>query len=144
MSGQASEQVNRLLNKGFTIKISEVVAGEFLGMVALPYKKLSDSLPSRLVELVKTKKGIIIYRLDKKQLGRLTDLVSYIKGKIKGAKDRGIDGTDVLILAYSIVDRECRGLVTFDEALINSKSLKDLVKDRVKDRKTYTITDRPP
>jgi len=58
-------------------------------------------------------------------------------------EERGIGATDVLIVAYSIVDRWCRGLLTFDQNLINSRGLKDLVSKHVKDRKGYIISDEP-
>lgn len=35
---------------------------------------------------------------------------------------------DAFILAYSMGEQECRGLLTFDSELINSKTLKDLIK----------------
>ena len=55
-----------------------------------------------------------------------------------------VEATDVLIVAYSLVDRRCKGLLTFDQNLIDSRSLKELIDECAQDRKGYTITDQPP
>lgn len=97
----------------------------------------STSLLTELYDLCRTNR-IEIYHLDKEGLGRFTDLVNRIRGR-----ERYIEATDTLIVAYSIADKECRGLLTFDRNLIDSKYLKDLIAKHVRDRKGYTITDQP-
>ena len=81
---------------------------------------------------------IELHRLDKRSLGRFTDLVNRIK-----KRDPYIEAMDVLIVAYSMIDKKCRSLLTFEGKLINSRSLKDLIFEHIQDRKGYTITDRP-
>ena len=119
--------------------MSEVAVGEFLEVAA--FKDLAVS-PDDLLREIKDKK-IIVCRLNKRQLGRYTDLVNKIRSKItKSRKDRQIDATDIQILACSMVDKECKGLLTFDGPLINSKTLETLIKEHIQDRR-YVVTDYP-
>jgi hypothetical protein len=84
-------------------------------------------------------KSISICNIPMKRLGRFVDLVSKIK-----SKNQRIDSNDILILACSISDKECKGLLTFDQELIYSKEIDYVVRSHVSDRKNFTITDRPP
>jgi predicted nucleic acid-binding protein len=137
----ASQSIEHLLYNGYLIEVSEVVVGEFMKVLVDKKGELGTSPTNLLSELYTfcTHSGVELYRLDAKRLGRFTDLVNRIK-----KKERYIEATDVLIVAYSIVDRRCKGLLTFDQNLINSRSLKELIDECAQDRKGYTITDQPP
>lgn len=137
-SRQAREVVNRLQNIGYGIRISQVAVGELLEMMVRK-PELRD-LTEGFFSFITSKKDVTVYRLKREDLGRFTALVNHIKGKIKG-EERKIDGTDVQIVACSMVDRECRGLFTFDDKLITSKAIKDVIFDHVRNRKRYSITD---
>jgi len=76
--------------------------------------------------------------LDKQHLGRYADLVNKIR-----TADPYIDSTDVLVVAHSMVDKECRGLLTFDGQVITSMGLKGVINQHLKDRKSFKITDDP-
>lgn len=132
---RASEVVHRLLSKQYIIRFSQVALGEFIDV--LTKEGLHVTLGD-LLDFLNPSRGFEVFRLDRRGIGRFTDLVNMIK-----RKDRYIEPTDVLILAYSIADRDCRGLLTFERKLIDSKSLKDLIGKHAQDRKRFTITDYP-
>jgi len=110
-----------------------IAAGEFVKVMA---EKGDEHCLSHFRKLVRDK-TILVSPLEKRRLGRFTDLVNQLK------KAEYLAGsTDVLIAAQSMADRECRGLLTFEDRLIHSMSLKDIIRTSVRDRK-FNITDDP-
>jgi predicted nucleic acid-binding protein len=71
-----------------------------------------------------------------------SDLEQFLKlaCEIKNA-DYGLEPSDALIIAQSLVDAKCRGLLTFDGDMMASVGVKDVVR---KHRAGFVITDKPP
>ncbi|MCD6511086.1 MAG: PIN domain-containing protein [Thaumarchaeota archaeon] len=134
---QAYEVINRLKYKGYKMRISEISLGE---LITVSMNKSTAGVNLEDLEILKSiieKNEFEIYRLDRGRLGRFTDLVSRLK------KDRKIDPTDVLILAYSMADKESKGLLTFDNKMIGSKIVTDVRKENLRDRKGFVVTNDP-
>lgn len=77
-----------------------------------------------------------MYSPAKGDLGRYTNLVTQIR-----KKDNTIGSSDVLIIAQSMVDKKCSAFLTFDSVLIQSRGLKEVIKEHVKDRRRYVISE---
>jgi hypothetical protein len=69
-------------------------------------------------------------------------LYSNLVPKIWNA-DRYLEATDVRILAMSMADRGCGGLLTFEGKLIGNPSLLRFIAREVTFKKGYLITDDP-
>ena len=121
-------------SKGYEIRVSQITIGEFFDVLA---KKHLPIDPSRLPELIR-KGDIDVSSVDKQRLGRFADMVNKVR---KG--DPYIEPTDVLIVARSIADKECKGLLTFERKLLESKGLKKVTGKHTQDRKAYSITEDP-
>lgn len=57
--------------------------------------------------------------------------------------DSFLETNDVRIIAYSMVDRSCHGLLTFEKKLIESKSLLKFIKAHLTFKSKYVITEQP-
>ncbi len=53
-------------------------------------------------------------------------------------RDGVIDEDDVMIAALSILDRRCNGLLTYDDKIIESRAIIDIVGNR-----RFTVTSNP-
>jgi len=140
MAHAANEAINRIISKQQPIKISEVALGEYFRiLVDKEFKEDPEALLSHALFKIKQRTTISICVLPIEKLSRFISLIGHIK-----SKNQRIDFTDVIILACSLADEECRCLLTFDQELIQNKDINDVVKKETKDRKGFLITDRSP
>ena len=57
--------------------------------------------------------------------------------------DKLLESTDVRIIALSMADRDCEGLLTFERKLIESTGLRKFIENEVTFKRCYLITDDP-
>lgn len=57
--------------------------------------------------------------------------------------DKLFESSDVRILAFSMADKDCRGLLTFERKLIDSAGIRRFIAKQVNFKKGHVITDDP-
>jgi hypothetical protein len=85
-----------------------------------------------------TKERLVIGHVTKEDLMRFSNIIAQIR-----RVDKYPESTDVRIVAYSMADKDCQGLLTFERKLIESAGLKRFITDHVKFKRSYSITDDP-
>lgn len=137
----ASEIIGHLLYRNnHELKVTEIGLGEALKVIADPTSDISadrSQMVNELYDLIRGNSNIKIHRPRIQRLGRLTDLVTQIR-----KCDPLMKTNDVIILAYSMEEVQCKGLLTFDSGLIENGALKNLVNRQIRNRRGYTISDR--
>jgi len=133
----AYRALKELDSRGYEVKISHVALGETLQVL---YEKDLQISPKTLFSLIKSGE-IRVYGLERERVGKFLDFLGRINKK-EQRNERPIPPPDSLIVAYSMVDRNCRGLLTFDSELIQSRRLKTLILNKLRYKK-FEITDRP-
>jgi hypothetical protein len=128
----AQQAIQRLEYKNIDLKVSEVSAGEFARIASID--EPNDTLICNLYHRIKDKEFTICW-VERSELRQFLKLVD----DIRTAVDR-IQPSDVLIVAQSMVDARCRGLLTFDGEMIDSVRLKDVIS---KNRPGFIVTDDP-
>lgn len=135
----ASAVLGKLRADGYGLRVSEPALGEAVGQLVL--KDLSAQAVS-LLEVLAPKGLITVFRLERGRLGRFTDLVNRLKGGLRG-RARRIDAADIVILALSMADRECVGLLTLDQQLMENRHILTVAAKHTRDRRRFTITNNP-
>jgi len=130
----ASEAVHGLGSKGFEVCVSDTVVGETVNVIIT--KKYPIHLNDFASLIQKKQLKIVHVREDEfRHFARI--LIDVRKA------DRELETNDVRIIAHSMVDRECRGLLTFERKLIESRTLKEFIATKVRFKKRYSVTDNP-
>ncbi len=114
--------------------IPDVCLGELVKVSA--QKKLQIDFKEVTSELEKGK--MTVGHVKERDLRHYSNLVP----KVRGA-DRYLESTDVRILAMSMADRDCRGLLTFEGKLIENPGLLKFIAKEMTFKKNYLITDDP-
>jgi hypothetical protein len=133
-SGLASDSINSLLSRGTQVVVPDICFGELVQVVG--EKKLEVDFGHLLRELGKGR--LVVRHVGEKDLMHYSNLVPKI-----WKADRLLESTDVRIIALSIADRECRGLLTFEKKLIESAGLRKFIAKEVTFKKSYLISDDP-
>jgi hypothetical protein len=123
-----------MMSKGIEAMIPDMCAGELIRVVG--EKRLQIDFEDMIKELRKGKLGV--RHVEERDLMLYSNLIP----KIRKA-DRLLESSDVRILALSMADRECRGLLTFERKLIESAGLRRFIDREVNFKKGYFITDDP-
>jgi hypothetical protein len=128
-------KVHRVLSgKGYEMVICDTAVGEMFKVISEKGMKID---PSDFVGQLK--KGLLrIDCLDSKNLLHYGNLLN----KVRKA-DSFLETNDVRIVTYSIVDRNCHGLLTFEKKLIESRTLVKFIRAHVTSKSKYIITEQP-
>ena len=113
----ARQVVNRLLDREVSIKLSVITVGEFVKKL----EKFAFPLLDYLAGLIEDQ-TFQVCALEESCIGQLGNLVSRIR-----QDDNRIEPMDVFIVAHSLIDMECRGLLTFERKQIDSLGLKQII-----------------
>lgn len=132
LSKQAKPVIDRLKIRGSALKVSEVSAGEFARVASL--REDNETLMCSLYHRIKDKEFTICW-VENSELAQFLKLVAEIRNA-----DDAIQPSDVLIVAQSMVDTRCRGLLTFDGEMLSSGKLTDVI---TKNRAGFIVTDDP-
>lgn len=136
----ASKVIGRLRSKGYDIRVCVVTVGEAINLILKKGSRVGARPDQLIWELYNEleSRNLTLWLPERRHLGRITNIVNMVK-----RKDKHIDAMDVLIVAFSIADKECRGFLSFDRDVIQSRALKKLVEEHARDRKRFVITDWP-
>ena len=128
----ANRVINLLMDKA-VLKISQIVAGELIMVVARdrPTSSIVDNLFTRVKS-----KDFSVCEVTLSELPAYSTLANAIR-----QEDYEIEPTDALIIAHSMADAQCRGLLTFENKLIQSEGITRARAKHLKGRK-YTITSK--
>ncbi len=133
LSRRASQVVNQALAKGIPLKISALVGGEFLNVAS----KYTSPLLYDLAGFIEQGKFAICI-IEQAHLDQFGTLIPKIR-----QSDNRIESMDVLLVAHSMIDVECKGFLTFDAKIINSLGLKSIIDESPTHRNRFQITDEP-
>lgn len=114
--------------------IPDLCVGEMVQVVA--EKKLEVDFEHLLREFRKGR--LVMGHVKEEDLTLYSNLIP----KIRKA-DQRLESSDIRILAFSMADRDCRGLMTFDRKLIESTGLRKFITREVTFKKEHLITDDP-
>jgi hypothetical protein len=90
-----------------------------------------------LKEEIKTKK-IEVYRPDRNELIRFRRLMNLIQQQAWG-----LEPTDMMILAYGLMDDACKGLLTFEVKFINNPGLAGILNSEECNNPKFMVIDDP-
>lgn len=130
----ASKVINQETYRG-KVKASVLVIGEFLDVVV--EKNLPRQLLNDLADYIQDGK-LEVCLFEQPRIGRYT----YLSHKIRNADNR-IGCTDVFIVAHSMTDIDCKGLLTFDRDILTSMGIPKVIDKHIQNRKHFRITDDP-
>jgi hypothetical protein len=129
----AKQAIEYLEYNHIALKVSEVSAGEFVRIVSLG--ESNETLLCNLYERVKSRQFAICW-VQRSDIAKFLGLVDEVRNA-----DYQLEPSDTLIIAQSLVDAKCRGLLTFDGPMMDSVGLKNVIK---KHRPQFVVTDKPP
>jgi predicted nucleic acid-binding protein len=129
----AKRVIDRLNYKGIKLSISQIAVGEFIKVAA------RDGYRDEVI--------VEFYDSLRRNRYEITGVApSDTDGFVELSKElRGVEGyigqTDVLIVAHSMVDAECMGLLTFADDLISNPTIDAVKRKRV--NREFVITSDP-
>lgn len=126
----ARDSLSKLRGRGYTLRISDVAMGE---LVKLGVKK---GLPLERLPNVLDRERIEVYSLKREEVNEFINIVNHLRSRHLEGEE--LHPPDCLIVAYSMTDRESRGLLTFDRNLIENRRIPEI--KRLKRRK-FEVTD---
>lgn|GEM_PF-2949310 len=139
----AKDSLHKLQRRGYLLRVSDVAAGE---LVRKGIEKRSSTEPFPDFFATLKELGVEVYSLKREEVGRFSELLNFLRSPHRevGGKPAGdpIRPPDSLIVAYSMADRESSGLLTFDTDLLFSKRVAVVVRERIRNRKGFRVTDR--
>jgi hypothetical protein len=126
----ARDSLRKLKERGYAIRVSAVAMRAVKEAIDKRITFSSDLLSSL---------GVEIYSLGREEMKRFVDLLNRLRSRREPG--HALEPTDCMIVAYSMADKESRGLLTFDGKLTQSRRIKDVVERHLKDRKRFEVTD---
>jgi hypothetical protein len=130
----ASSSINTIYSKGMKVVLPDICVGEVMRVVA--QKKLEVDFECLRREIVKEK--IVVGHVADEDLRHYSNLIREIR-----KADKVPESCDVRILAFSLGDRNCQGLLTFDRGLIESVGLRRYAVKHAGAKRKYVITENP-
>jgi hypothetical protein len=130
----ATNTINAMKAKGIRAVIPDICLGELVKVTAKKDLKLDLGEVTRYLQEEK----IAVGHVEPDDLRHYSSMVAKIH-----RVDRYLESTDVRILAMSITDRRCMGLLTFEGKLLGNPALLKFIANEVNFKKGHLITDDP-
>lgn len=126
--------VNGMKAKGIRAVIPDICLGELVKVSAKKGLKLDFGEVTRQLK----EEEIVVGHVQPDDLRHYSSMVAKIH-----TADSYLESTDVRILAMSITNRECIGLLTFEGKLLGNPALLKFITEEVNFKKGHLITDDP-
>jgi predicted nucleic acid-binding protein len=130
----ATKTVNGMIAKGIRAVIPDICMGELVKVSAKKRLELDFEEVSKCI----AEEKIVVGHVKLEDLRHYSSLVAKVSGV-----DSYLESTDVRILAMSIADRDCKGLLTFEGKLLGNPALLTFIAREVNFKRGHLITDDP-